>query len=236
MFLDYNQNARDRTVASAYSVRPTPDARVSCPIGWDEVVDVDLARTSILLPQGLYDARWRDFYASLDGAEFFGSVPLSKAGSLSYEAYIGYANPSTTGGVGHAIGNSLPSGSSVDGLNSPLTVGEQIWWNTPLDGLRAGAGWQHAFDFKQDLTVNLPHLPFPPFGPGQIKTHAAADVDVAQVSLDYAWKHWTFQTEYQRLWYSASSGAPGFVSDSWYAGAAYRFNKWFEAGTYYTEA
>jgi DNA ligase D-like protein (predicted polymerase) len=37
VFVDYNQNARDRTVASAYSVRPVPDARVSCPIGWDEV-------------------------------------------------------------------------------------------------------------------------------------------------------------------------------------------------------
>jgi DNA ligase D-like protein (predicted polymerase) len=37
VFLDYNQNAKDRTVASAYSVRPTPDARVSAPIRWDEL-------------------------------------------------------------------------------------------------------------------------------------------------------------------------------------------------------
>jgi bifunctional non-homologous end joining protein LigD len=37
VFIDYNQNARDRTVASAYSVRPTDDARVSAPLAWDEV-------------------------------------------------------------------------------------------------------------------------------------------------------------------------------------------------------
>ena len=37
VFVDYNQNAKDRTVASAYSVRPKPDARVSAPIGWDEL-------------------------------------------------------------------------------------------------------------------------------------------------------------------------------------------------------
>jgi bifunctional non-homologous end joining protein LigD len=43
VFVDYNQNARDRTVASAWSVRPTPDARVSTPIEWDEVPDVDPA-------------------------------------------------------------------------------------------------------------------------------------------------------------------------------------------------
>jgi len=41
VFLDYNQNARDRTVASAYSVRPKPDARVSTPLEWDEVPDVE---------------------------------------------------------------------------------------------------------------------------------------------------------------------------------------------------
>jgi DNA ligase D-like protein (predicted polymerase) len=37
VFLDYNQNAKDRTVASAYSVRPTPNARVSAPVTWDEL-------------------------------------------------------------------------------------------------------------------------------------------------------------------------------------------------------
>jgi DNA ligase D-like protein (predicted polymerase) len=41
VFVDYNQNAKDRTVASAYSVRPTPEARVSAPLGWDEVPDCD---------------------------------------------------------------------------------------------------------------------------------------------------------------------------------------------------
>ena len=41
VFLDYNQNAKDRTVASAYSVRPTPDARVSTPLFWEEVPSVE---------------------------------------------------------------------------------------------------------------------------------------------------------------------------------------------------
>jgi bifunctional non-homologous end joining protein LigD len=41
VFLDYNQNAKDRTIASAYSIRPTPDARVSAPLAWDEVADCE---------------------------------------------------------------------------------------------------------------------------------------------------------------------------------------------------
>jgi bifunctional non-homologous end joining protein LigD len=47
VFIDYNQNARDRTVASAYSVRAVPDARVSCPLEWDEVADVEPAELRI---------------------------------------------------------------------------------------------------------------------------------------------------------------------------------------------
>jgi bifunctional non-homologous end joining protein LigD len=47
VFLDYNQNARDRTVASAYSVRPVPDARVSTPLTWDEVPEVGPERFTL---------------------------------------------------------------------------------------------------------------------------------------------------------------------------------------------
>jgi DNA ligase D-like protein (predicted polymerase) len=52
VFLDYNQNAKDRTTCSAYSVRPLPDARVSTPLGWDEVADCDPADFTVLtVPQ-----------------------------------------------------------------------------------------------------------------------------------------------------------------------------------------
>jgi bifunctional non-homologous end joining protein LigD len=47
VFVDYNQNAKDRTVASAYSVRPLPDARVSTPLAWDEVSGCDPSRFTI---------------------------------------------------------------------------------------------------------------------------------------------------------------------------------------------
>lgn len=48
VFVDYNQNAKDRTVASAYSVRPRPDARVSTPLTWDEVPECDPAAFTLL--------------------------------------------------------------------------------------------------------------------------------------------------------------------------------------------
>ena len=48
VFLDYNQNAKDRTTCSAYSVRPLPDARVSAPLTWDEVPNCDPADFTVL--------------------------------------------------------------------------------------------------------------------------------------------------------------------------------------------
>jgi DNA ligase D-like protein (predicted polymerase) len=48
VFLDYNQNAKDRTTASAYSVRPLPDARVSAPLSWQEVPECDPAAFTVL--------------------------------------------------------------------------------------------------------------------------------------------------------------------------------------------
>jgi DNA ligase D len=52
VFVDFGQNARDRTIASAYSVRPTPDARVSAPLAWDEVADVDPAAFTLETMRG----------------------------------------------------------------------------------------------------------------------------------------------------------------------------------------
>jgi bifunctional non-homologous end joining protein LigD len=52
VFLDYNQNAKDRTTCSAYSVRPLPDARVSTPLAWNEVPNCDPADFTVLtIPQ-----------------------------------------------------------------------------------------------------------------------------------------------------------------------------------------
>ena len=65
VFIDYNQNARDRTVAGAYSVRPTDDARVSAPLSWDEVDACDPRDFTLATMPGRY-ARVGDRHAGID--------------------------------------------------------------------------------------------------------------------------------------------------------------------------
>jgi len=83
VFLDYNQNAKDRTVASAWSVRPTPDARVSMPLEWDEVAGCDPAEfTLATAPARL--AQRGDASAGIDAAA--GSLDKLLELSASQEA------------------------------------------------------------------------------------------------------------------------------------------------------
>ncbi len=89
VFVDYNQNARDRTVASAYSVRPTPDARVSCPLEWEEVPEADPGELRLdTVPKRL--AERGDPSAAID----------ERAGSL--DALLELAARDEAGGLGDA--------------------------------------------------------------------------------------------------------------------------------------
>jgi DNA ligase D-like protein (predicted polymerase) len=65
VFIDYNQNAKDRTVCSAYSVRPTVDARVSAPLAWNEVADCNPADFTLLTMPARF-ARLGDPHAAID--------------------------------------------------------------------------------------------------------------------------------------------------------------------------
>ena len=65
VFVDYNQNAKDRTVASAYSVRPTPEARVSAPLGWHEVPQCEPADFTLATMPDRF-VRVGDHHAKID--------------------------------------------------------------------------------------------------------------------------------------------------------------------------
>jgi len=89
VFLDYNQNAKDRTTCSAYSVRPLADARVSTPLDWHEVPDCDPEDFTVLtLPKRF--AELGDPHAGMDAAQ--GSIEkLLELAAIDEKAGIGDA-------------------------------------------------------------------------------------------------------------------------------------------------
>ena len=222
-FLDYA--SLDYTFNDHVGVRV---GRVRRPGGiYNHIQDVDLARTYILLPQGLYDARYRDFSASIDGGTIYGNIPLSKAGSLSYEGFGGVMTVSDDGGIARQLENSFGrSGLPFTSVESGVMGGAQLWWNTPANGLR--------FGLLGGTIVDLVGIGGP--------LRNEIDVLFGRVSAEYLWNSWTFQAEYQNIKSVSDSFFSGFPvgentsrSDAWFIGASYRFNRWLEVGTYYSE-
>jgi len=89
VFLDYNQNAKDRTTCSAYSIRPLPDARVSAPLYWDEVPDCEPADFTVFTMPKRF-AEKGDPHSGIDNAP----------GSL--EKLLGLAAKDEAAGLGDA--------------------------------------------------------------------------------------------------------------------------------------
>lgn len=231
--LDYG--SVDYNFCDEFGVR---GGRIRRPSGiYNQIVDVDMARTYVLLPQGVYDARWRDFYVSLDGGSLYGNINLGKAGSLSYEGFAGMVNLSKDGGVARAYEDSLRSTGlpySLDEAGSNPFGGIQLWWNTPIDGFRVGYNLGISKGMYGDARL------FHPLA-GPLPMHVESDTLGNKGSLEYVWRSWTFQAECYNRSSEQNQTFRGTVTTTksdpfaWYAGAAYRVNKWVEVGSYYTE-
>lgn len=225
-FLDYA--LIEYTVNDEFGIRA---GRIRKPGGiYNAIQDVDLARTFVLLPQGIYDSRWRDWSAGLDGGEIFGEIPLRKLGSLSYEVYAGQVEMEENGGIARYVDGTGTS--VVDTLDDSPLYGGQVWWNTPVDGLRVGASFSYMSNFG--FTVS-------PAGAPSINIHSIGDSVTQQYSIEYLWRKWTFQAEFYTYDFTGHEylmgntfGSTGDNPDSWYGAVSYRINKHAQVGTYYS--
>ncbi|MEZ4649971.1 MAG: hypothetical protein R3E97_14510 [Candidatus Eisenbacteria bacterium] len=143
--------------------------KLKLPYGFYNVVrDVDVARPFVLLPQGVYDERIRDFFTAYEGASLYGNLHHEPVGDLDYEFYIGALNvPSPESGfwgdifqrsgesaaadpsfhtyVGNLYGvavDQIAFGGFIDPhVALPWLVGGALTWTPPIDGFRVGGSW-----------------------------------------------------------------------------------------------
>ncbi len=126
--------------------------KMKSPFGlYNESRDVDMLRTSIFLPQGVYNEGWRDSLAAIKGAGAYGSVPLGPMGYFSYNLQTGYVDVRPDGGIGKfAMDQGDLSTNSVEVDNSYIAA---VVWETPLEGLRFGASYSKV-PMELDATTN----------------------------------------------------------------------------------
>jgi hypothetical protein len=191
--------------------------RVKLPFGiYNETQDVDAAQPVVLLPQSVYPEADRQFLLAQNGLDLYGYLPIGRAGSLDYEGYFG------------TLYFSLPSviGEQFSPVDVPYIGGGRVMWDTPVEGLRAGAS---AFHAMLDFTAQIDGVPQP------------ITVDLTQTqwlaSVEYAHDDFLIDAEYGRSRsHVTESEVPSVreTAEHGYVLAGYHWRPWLMTTLYYS--
>ena len=203
--------------------------------------DVDMLRTSILLPQSVYNEGWRDSINALNGFEYYGYAPAGKVGSFEYHLLGGVNEFDDDGPEMRLLEDQFPVAMGVDVSNNQVdrTYVGSVLWETPRDGLSFGvSGWE--MNFTADIASTPDDGVILP--PALVKDPSVIEVTQTgwTTSLQYAVGDFVFSTEYNRVNYEFEDpefvpGGKDFDSEGYYGMVTYRLTDWFEVGTYYSE-
>jgi len=188
---------------------------------YNDVSDIDAARTPILLPSSIYPLTNRNLLFGVQGGEIYGYARIGRAGALEYRA------------MGGAIDIPLPSqiGQSTEASNIdiPYLAAGRLMWETPLEGLRLGVSGV-VLRLNEDL-----------FFPAYSATESARDTLYSYVaSIEYVAHDLQLAAEYAqarnevRELAPTPTRVPTVVSSGGYALATYRVARWFEPGAYFS--
>lgn len=212
--------------------------RVKTPRGlYNESLDVDSVRPFVLMPQSVYDARLRDFNASFDGVMLFGNIDLKDFGSIDYKVYGGDIPMDLDSGANDYFNNDAPFPNVSIGMDA--AYGTSIFWNTPIDGLRAGYSFSVFENFRTDRAI--------PTGPGMpdlVLYKLTDDFYRHMISVEYYLGDWVFAAELGRADADYHIGFPNDVGNTLarydyasvygYVSSTYRLSDKIEFGAYYS--
>jgi hypothetical protein len=210
---------------------------IKMPLGlYNEYVDIDAARTAILLPQSVYPIRNRDVLISHTGFAVYGNISIGPAGDLDYQIWLGTLTiPPSALELDRA---------SLLSTETKYVTGGQLFWRAPLDGLRVGMSYLRAsidFNILLDAGVVAELVMaglLPAMHDGKLViSQSPASFWVA--SAEYIRGDWLFAAEYSR-WLKHQEASPMLIptldddAERFYAMATYRLSSYFEVGTYYS--
>jgi len=221
--------------------------RIKMPFGlYNEFSDIDMARVPILLPQGIYPIVNRDILLAHTGFSLYGRYNFDQASpawphGISYQLFAGaiFIDPGTRALI-------IRGPVELEEVDTKYVAGAQVFWRTPLPGLRVGATGVHT-----NLRFHLKTDPFttsqlvaagvvPPDFDGSFN-YAQRDINLVIGSAEYARDKWVFSAEYSRSMHDIISGIPNAIpnvlnedQESFYGMATYRVSRRLQAATYFS--
>jgi hypothetical protein len=200
--------------------------RIKIPFAlYNEIRDVDLLRTNIIMPQGIYNDLLRDNNIALNGAGLYGNVDLKGGGGIAYQILVGSVNPDNESGFKKWADNLvLGAGELVGQVRMDTGYCGALRWDTPLPGLRLGFS-QLQQTGKSSFDFGLPTL-----------VENVTEVVDTVYSAEFTWNDLVLATEYQIVDFDRdTSGVTNkWTSEAYYISASYRFTDLFSLGTSYS--
>ena len=202
---------------------------------YNDTRDYDMLRSSILLPQSVYNEYYRETEAGYQGVGLYGYLPMGPVGRLGYDAYVGTASIDSDSALAKAL-------STLDRTFTDATIdylaGGRLKWYTPLEGLMFG-GALLQLDMEYSAETNGAPIYF---------TFEIPDMTRAYLFGEYNRGDWTIAAEYFRWDFDftthidmSATGQPSpppgdgtNESEGYYGLLSYRFTDWFELGAYYS--
>jgi hypothetical protein len=188
---------------------------------YNDISDIDAARTPILLPSSIYPLTNRNLLFGVQGGEIYGYARIGRAGALEYRAM--------GGAIDIPIPNQIGLSQQASSIDIPYLAAGRLIWETPLEGLRLGVSGV-ALRLNEDV-----------FFPVYSATESARDTLYSYVaSIEYVAHDLQLAAEYAqarneiRELAPTPTRVPTVVSSGGYGLAAYRVSRWFQPGAYFS--
>jgi hypothetical protein len=208
---------------------------------YNDTRQLDLTRTSILLPQSIYDAQFRDVFVAINGGSLYGNIRLQSLGSLDWDLYGGTDNIDNQEGFLPGTLNWRGIGSTE--ISFKYAWGARLSWNMPPRGLCIGGSvLRTQLDINGKLTAEMAYylsrvLSTPI--PAGLPISTAMEVFYRGFSLEYDVENFTFSAE----WYRRKTEMPleqpflpgiDETAEGYYLMFTYRLTDWLRVGSYYS--
>jgi hypothetical protein len=182
---------------------------------YNQIWDLDVARTAVLLPPSIYDETMRESLIATTGLELYGTLP----GGFRYQGQYGMLTISPKSSIAEKLGRWLQVDTTNIDVEESLNL--HLEWDTPLAGLKLGGNLLPSLSWQQTTTLGT------------------LDFDVSQfiISAEYVFHALTCAVEYQQIATQANLGDQrimDFTGEYYYGMLSYRFSDWFELASYYS--